>query len=344
MDVEQLMLRNPNHNTLWDMLQNPTKLSVDVPCFVAASQIFMIHGRGAYEAWLARRPDNTHLQLVDCDYYSWGSRESAAKITQFLDHHLKTKEIAAPERVGIQVRLGNKSWYWRKEKNWPVPGTQYVMWYINTDKSLSLAPPTGTDSEVRLSYPARSPSEGKSGVSFFSSPFEEDVDMAGHFKAALNISSTATDADINIMLWAVDSSGSVVAYGAHGQPEPLAKGFLRVSHRKTDPALSLPYRPWHTHKEEDIQPLKGPEDVVQVEVEILPAAARVRKGWSLRLDVLPSEDQPDIPGYTAPPMRHWYGEVNSEAATDALHVGGGRVNYIMCPVVPKRENFPNCML
>ena len=29
----------------------------------------------------------------------------------------------------------------------------------------------------------------------------------------------------------------------------MAKGWLRASHRKLDPKLSLPYRPYHTHGE-----------------------------------------------------------------------------------------------
>ncbi|KAJ5734120.1 Alpha/Beta hydrolase protein [Penicillium malachiteum] len=343
-DVEKLMLSNPNHDKMWEMMRTRPEQSLDVPCFVAASQIFMIHGRGAYEAWLARRPENTHLQLVDCDYYSWPSRESAAKIIQFLNHYLKTTECPVPERVGIQVRLGDASWYWRKEKSWPVPGTQYVNWYLDHKQGLSQNRPTETDPETQFSYPSRSPPQGKSGASFHSAPFEEDADMAGHFTAVLNISSTAEDADVNVMLWAVDAAGRVVAYGSHGEPEPLAKGFLRVSHRKTDPSLSLPWRPWHTHKTEDLQPLKGADDVVRVEVEIMPAAARVQKGWSLRLDVLPSDDQPDIPGYTATPMRLWYGENSTSTASDAVHVGGNRLSYITCPIVPKRENYPRCMI
>mgnify|MGYP003346559625 CR=1 FL=1 len=34
--------------------------------------------------------------------------------------------------------------------------------------------------------------------------------------------------------------------GQQGTPVPVAKGWLRVSHRELDPALSLPYRPYHT--------------------------------------------------------------------------------------------------
>ena len=37
--------------------------------------------------------------------------------------------------------------------------------------------------------------------------------------------------------------------GQHGGPVPLTKGWLRASHRKTDPLKSTPYRPFHPHNE-----------------------------------------------------------------------------------------------
>ncbi|KAF9771589.1 hypothetical protein IL306_010765 [Fusarium sp. DS 682] len=272
------------------------------------------------------------------------NRETSSKVIQFLNHHLKSEDCAAPERVGIQVRLGNQLWYWRKEKNWPVPGTQYTKWYLTTDNGVTTTPPTGV-SEARFNYPAKSPEEGKSGISFHSIPFQEDVEFAGHFVAVLSLSSTAPDADVAVILWAVDESGRVVPYGASSsEPEPLAKGFLRVSHRKTDDSKSLPWRPWHTHIDADLAPLQGVDDVVEVTVEIPPAAARIRKGWTLRVDACPSENQPDIPGYTAPDMRSWYGETYEGQATDAIHVGGDRINYVLCPVVPKTEGYPNCII
>lgn len=345
LDVENLMKTNSTFNTIWAMMESKPETSVEIPCFLAASQIFMIHGRGAYEAWMARRPDNTHLQLVDSNYYSWPSREAAGKILEFLNHHLKTEDCPAPERVGIQMRLGNQRWYWRKEQTWPVPGTEYIKWYLHPDQSLATTPPASGSPEKNFSYPAQKPLAGGNGVTFQSLPFEEDIEMAGHFAATLSVSSTTSDADVVVLTWAIDEHGHAVAYGANSsEPEPLAKGFLRVSHRKTDPQRTLPWRPWHTHLQNDLLPFQGPDDVVEINVEILPAAARLRKGWSLRVDICPSEDQPNIPGYNGPSMRLWYGETHGQDAHDTIHVGGTRTNFIMCPVVPRSEDYPGCII
>ncbi|KAJ5761592.1 hypothetical protein N7533_003631 [Penicillium manginii] len=324
-------------------MESKPETSAEIPCFLAASQIFMIHGRGAYEAWMVRRPDNTHLQLVDSDYYSWPSQEAAGKVLEFLNHYLKTEACPAPERVGIQMRLGNQRWNWRKEPNWPVPGTEYIKWHFRHEQSLATTPPALGSSDARFSYSAQKRLTGDNGVSFQSLPFEEDVEMAGHLAATLCISSTAPDADVVVLAWAIDEHGRAVAYGANSnEPEPLAKGFLRVSHRKTNPEQSLPWRPWYTHLQNDLMPLQGPGDVVEITVEIMPAA-RVRKGWILRVDICPSENQPNIPEYNGPSMRLWYGETHSQSTLDTLHVGGKRTKFIMCPVVPRSEDYPGCI-
>jgi predicted acyl esterase len=338
-NVEDLVAAYPFDNELWQS-QSVKPAKDGLPCFLAASQIFIIHGRGAYEAWRLRNPENTHLQLVDCDYFPWASHEAAGKILQFLNCYLKGTDSCNLEKVGIQMRLGNKQWYWRRETNWPVPGTQYLKWYLGRDRRLSTSLDEGP--EERLAYSAKVlPSDKKSGVSFQSLPFENDREFAGHFTATLSVSSSMSDADVVVTLWPINEEDNVVPFGAHGDPEPLAKGFLRASHRKTDPSKSLPERPWHTHRLEDNAPLK-PDEVVVIEVEIYPAAGRVQKGWKLRVDITPSEEQPDIPGYKPINMRTWYGESHEEGV-NAVHVGGERVGYITCPVVPFKQGYPNVL-
>ncbi|KAH8695645.1 Alpha/Beta hydrolase protein [Talaromyces proteolyticus] len=339
MDILDIMKSNPFDNGLWRAASAQLD-SIDLPCLLAAPQLLLLHSRGPFEAWRARNPDNTHLQVVDRDYYSWASREAAGKVLQFLNRYLKGAENPKPERVGIQMRLGYGSWYWRKENNWPVPGTQYTKWYLGSDGFLLKSAPK--QAERQFSYSTRTTENQKSGVSFYSVAFKEDVEFAGHFTAVLHMSSSTEDADVVVTLWAVDENGAVVPHSSDGQPEPIAKGFLRVSHRITDPAKTLPERPWHSHTKEDNLLLK-PGEVVRIEVEIFPAAARVRRGWKLRLDVTPTEEQPDIAGYKPLDMRVWYSETHPEGQ-NYIHVGEQYDNYIACPVVPVTEGYPNHVL
>jgi len=339
LNLAELMEKHPFYEPLWEMVSAKVDQQ-ELPCFLAAAQIFIIHGRGAFEAWRARSAENTHLQLVDCNYYPWPSREASGKILQFLNHHLKGSEYPKLETVGIQMRLGWGKWYWRKESNWPVPGTRYRKWHFGSDGKLFLD--ERKMSETQFTYSSKTPTTGKSGVSFHSAPFDDDIEFAGHFAVVLSISASAKDADVVVTLWAVTEEGNIVPYGSASQLEPVAKGFLRASHRKLDPTKTLPERPWHTHTEEDNAPLRAGE-VVNLEIEIFPAAARIRKGWKLRLDVTPSEVQPEITGYKPPEMREWYGEGQDEG-TNTIHVGGSWTNYISCPVVPVKEGYPNIVM
>ena len=70
----------------------------------------------------------------------------------------------------------------------------------------------------------------------------------------------------------------VVFQGALDPHTPVAQGWLRVSHRKLDETLTLPYRPYHTHDEE--QPLT-PGEVYEVDVEVWPTCIVVPAGYRI---------------------------------------------------------------
>lgn len=88
----------------------------------------------------------------------------------------------------------------------------------------------------------------------------------------------------------INEHGRAITYRAsNSQLEPLVEGFLCVSHQKTDLLRSLLWRLWHTYLQNDVMPLQGPNKMVEIAVEIMPAAARTQKGWNLRVEVLPPE-------------------------------------------------------
>ena len=69
-------------------------------------------------------------------------------------------------------------------------------------------------------------------------------------------SSSTEDADIFAVLRVFSPDmKEVVFQGAIDPHTPIGQGWLRASHRKLDPALSKPWRPYHTHDE--LQPLEA---------------------------------------------------------------------------------------
>ena len=85
------------------------------------------------------------------------------------------------------------------------------------------------------------------------------------------------------MIQVFDPDGKeVVFHGALDPHTPIAQGWLRASHRKLDPKLSRPYRPYHTHDE--IWPLK-PGEIVELDVEIWPTCIVIPAGYRIGLSV-----------------------------------------------------------
>ena len=97
------------------------------------------------------------------------------------------------------------------------------------------------------------------------------------------MSSSTRDADLFVILRVFDAQDKEVLFqGALDPKTPIAQGWLRASHRKLDPALSLPYRPYHTHDQK--QPLT-PGEVYEFDIEIWPTCIVVPKGYRVVLTV-----------------------------------------------------------
>ncbi|HVR77357.1 MAG TPA: CocE/NonD family hydrolase C-terminal non-catalytic domain-containing protein, partial [Acidimicrobiia bacterium] len=74
--------------------------------------------------------------------------------------------------------------------------------------------------------------------------------------------------------------------GAIDPHSPVAQGWLRASHRRLDPELSLPYRPYHSHDREE--PLT-PGEVYELDIEIWPTSIVIPAGYQLGLTIRGSD-------------------------------------------------------
>ena len=93
--------------------------------------------------------------------------------------------------------------------------------------------------------------------------------------------------DLFLTLRNFDADGNeILETGQQGTPVPVAKGWLRASHRELDPELSLPYRPYHKHTR---RLWLKPGEIVKVDVEIWPTSMVFKKGHRIRLDVQPRD-------------------------------------------------------
>jgi uncharacterized protein len=139
-----------------------------------------------------------------------------------------------------------------------------------------------------------------------------------------------------------------VFQGAIDPHTPVAQGWLRASHRKLDPARSLPFRPYHTHDEE--QPLAEGE-VVEFDVEIWPSSIVAPAGWRIALTIRGkdyvyggagggrlSNFKNELTG--CGPFLHDDPQDRPPeifGGVTTLHVGRNMAGYLLLPVIPGTE-------
>lgn len=166
------------------------------------------------------------------------------------------------------------------------------------------------------------------GISLETPPLPRDVEITGPVAASFWVSSSTEDMDLFLTLRNFDAEGNeVLETGQQGTPVPVAKGWLRVSHRELDPALSLPYRPYHRHQR---RLYLQPGEIVQVEVEIWPTSMVFRKGHRIRLDVQPRD------GAGSQSYMHYHADYNTGSNT--IYAGGEWPSYLLLPVIPAKTS------
>jgi uncharacterized protein len=141
--------------------------------------------------------------------------------------------------------------------------------------------------------------------------------------------------DIFATLRLFDPGGEEVIFvGAH-EPTPLARGWLRASHRKIDHARSLPFRVFHAHDE--IQRLT-PGEIYQIDVEIWPTCVLMRPGYRLVLTLMGKDfEVSGVPGrllHTDPQDR----DPGIFGGRNTVWTGGGCKSCLTVPVIPRRPS------
>ena len=226
----------------------------------------------------------------------------------------------------------------RAESEWPLARTRWTHFYLDpANKSLS---PTPVASEQSVTYEAMG-----DGVTFSTAPLAQDTEITGPSALKLFVASATTNADLFAVLSVFDPQGrEVVFQGALDPHTPVGQGWLRASHRKLEPKLSLPYRPYHTHDED--QPLT-PGQIYELDVEIWPTCIVVPRGYRVTLTVRGKDYVYSGEAATLSNMKNpmrGCGPFEHDDPTDrppaifggkvTLHFGPHRRSSVLLPIVP----------
>ena len=302
-----------------------------------------LHPRGNFEGYLRAASKEKWLEVHgDTHFTHFYSNYGAALQKQFFAHFLKGENSGWEKqpKVSLNVRWPGEKFVLRAENEWPLARTQWTPYYLHpADKSLATGAPKN---DARLAYETSG-----DGFTFSTPPMTDDLEITGPVAAKLWLSSDTTDADVFVALRVYDPAGKEVVFiGSNDPRTPVGLGWLRASHRKLDPKLTQPYRPYHTHDE--VQPLT-PGEVVELDVEIWPTCIVVPKGYTLALHVRGKDYEYDgDAGFLSNmgnPLKGCGPFIHDDAGdrppsvfngTTTLHVAAGKEPYVLLPVIPER--------
>jgi uncharacterized protein len=161
-------------------------------------------------------------------------------------------------------------------------------------------------------------------LTFTTAPLEHDVEVTGPIVLKLFASSTAIDTQFIVKLTDQQPQDEAARKsGAQPGYVPVAKGWLKASHREKDAARSTETRPFYTHT--NPQPLT-PGEIYQFDIEVLPISYLFKKGHRIRLE-LANGDSPATDGVFSHPYHP------SLMGTDTIHHDAVHASCLMLPVI-----------
>jgi predicted acyl esterase len=316
---------------------------IEAPLLSAANWGGMgLHPRGNFEGFLRAGSKQKWLEVHgDTHFTLFYARYGQELQRRFFGHFLKGEDNGwdRQPKVQLNIRHPGEKFIVRHENEWPLARTRWTRFHLDPGtRALTREAPGGQPRP--LAYDPMG-----EGVTFLTAPLQQAMEITGPAAARLTVSSASTDADLFLVLRVFDPAGKEVVFVGTNDPRtPVGLGWLRASHRKTDPAQSLPYRPWHTHDE--VWPLT-PGVPVGLDVEIWPTCIVVPPAYRIGLTVRGRDYEYDGTDAALPhapyPMRGVgpFTHTNPKdrppevfGATVTLHFPPDEPPYLLLPVIP----------
>jgi predicted acyl esterase len=346
-DLERQILAHPLDDD-YHKARSPVWSRVTVPFLSAANWGGQgLHPRGNFEGFVRAASTEKWLEAHGIEHWTHFYTDYGRLLQKrFFDHFLRGLDNGWPTQPRVQLQVRRLDGFVeRPEREWPLARTRWTRFYLDP-VGRRLSPTPGAARGI-LEFDALG-----DGVTFLSEPLDQETEITGPAAAKLFVSSSTADADIFLVLRVFAPDGEEVVFqGAIDPHTPVAQGWLRASHRRLDPGLSAPYRPYHTHDE--AQPLR-PGEVVECDVEIWPTSIVAPAGYRIGLTVRGKDYE--YAGPSGGRLSNFKNELKGcgpflhddprdrppaiFGGATTLHVGPDRAAYVLIPVIPPAEGGP----
>ena len=302
-----------------------------------------LHTRGNFEGFVRAASDQKWLEAHGGSHWAPFYTDYGVGLQKkFFNYFLKGEQNGWDKqpKVQLNVRHPGEKFVIRHENEWPLARTQWTNFYLDPN-GMKLSP-TPVTSEQTLTYDAMG-----DGLVFSTGALAQETEITGPSALKVFVSSATSNTDIFAVITVYDPDGKEVVFkGALDPHTPVAQGWLRASQRKLDPKLTLPYRPYHAHDED--QPLT-PGEVYELDVEIWPTCVVVPKGYTVKLLLRGKDYVYDGEIATLSNMKNpmrGCGPFEHDDETDrppaifggkvTLHVGPQRPSAVLLPIIPAK--------
>jgi predicted acyl esterase len=348
-DLGKVLFSHPLDDEYYKAIA-PDWSKVKVPLLSAANWGGQpLHPRGNFEGFFRAASKQKWLEVHGIEHWThYYTDYGVALQKKFFGYFLKGERNngwAKQPRVQLNVRHPGEQFVIRHEDAWPLPSTQWTKFHLaNGVQKLTTQAP---DESGTVNFDAMG-----DGVTFLTEPMPQETEITGPVAAKLNVSSSTTDADLFVVLRVFSPDMKEVTFqGALDPHTAIGQGWLRASHRKLDRKLTLPFRPYHTHDEK--QPLMAGE-VYELDIEIIPTCIVVPKGYRVALSIRGRDYV--YPGGSGGRLSNMKNEFTGNGpflhddprdrpleiygSKTTLHLGGGRENFVLLPIIPPRKAAP----
>lgn len=308
------------YDDYWESV-NPALENITVPAYVMTSWAdHGLHTRGTLIGFEEISSENKWLEIHGRKKWEYlYSRESLERQRKFFDYFLKNADngFETTPRVRYERRNAFYDGHDFFADDWPLKKVDLQRYHLLSDSTLDTK---ASDAASSARYTANDENDQIA----FRYVFKEPTEITGGAKLKLWVEAEGSDdMDIFVGLSKLDQAGNEVLMAGYNDVEDghLASGWLRASHRETDPEKSTEIRPFLKH--ERLQKLSSGE-IVPVEIEILPSSTYFGAGESLVLRIAGTE----LKG--AGDAEH---EDLLNQGHHVVHLGGEYDSHLLVPIV-----------
>lgn len=336
--------------------------NIKIPAYVVASYTNPVHTHGTFAGFRGIASKDKWLRVHNTqEWFDYYTPANVEELRKFFDHYLLGEDNGweATPRVRLSVLdPGHKDIVNRVEQEFPLARTEYEKLYLAEGQELAEKPQA---SEGTAAYEIKSDNPAAS----FVMTFDKDTELTGYMKLHTYVEAEgADDMELQVQVEKLDAKGQPILDKMTHQPI-VAEGYLRVSQRALDEAVSTDIEPVLKH---DHEVLLKKGEIVPVDIPIWPMGMKYHAGEKIRLTVRaytpPSADTVPSFGYskitvpkdgytyepgTKPEMKTVGGidgkkwvknEVNAPKTRNKgrhiIHFGGKYESYLQVPVVPEK--------